>query len=71
MIGKWKGNLGLGPSIEKVEFLYRLGDMKPDHLVLGKCGDLAKCTCTVRVQLKDNPVSICKKLKLFFWNFSA
>ena len=47
MIGKWKGNLGLGPSIEKVEFLYRLGDMKPDHLVLGKCGDLAKCTCTV------------------------
>ena len=45
--------------------------MEPDHLVLGNCGDLAKCTCTVRVQLKDNPVSICKKLKLFFWNFSA
>ena len=49
----------------------RLGDKEPDHLVFGNCGDWAKCTCTVRVQLQDNPVSVCKKLKLSFWNFSA
>ena len=41
MIGKWKGDLRLGPSIKKKEFLCRLGDMEPDHLVLGNCGDLA------------------------------
>ena len=71
MIGKRKGDLRLGPSIKKIEFVCRLGDKEPDHLVFGNCGDWAKCTCTVRVQLQDNPVSVRKKLKLSFWNFSA
>ena len=57
---KRKGDLRLGPSISKIEYL-----------VFGNCGDWAKCTCTVRVQLQDNPVSVRKKLKLSFWNFSA
>ena len=71
MIGKRKGGLRLGPSIKKIEFVCRLCDKEPDHLVFGNCGDWAKCTCTVRVQLQDNPVSVRKKLKLSFWNFSA